>query len=154
MTNNSCKCYETKDEIVSINNCETGLANCINKSQNCCPKKNDISVPIENIFRRRLFFRKHRLRKIFKKTVNISESVILGMGEGLASGALTGTNVSGAGGWGFGLIGQAFGALCGGIAGSFSGALVGLVTEKKTLMCIFENYRKHFGVSHHQNLKR
>lgn len=78
--------------------------------------------------------------------------VCLGFAEGLASGALTGLSTTGAGGFIFGLVGQAFGAFFGSLLGAFSGIIVGVARGRKATEDTFAHYRECFGNSYEKRI--
>lgn len=85
--------------------------------------------------------RRHLLRRMFRHI----GGAWWGFWEGAASGALTGTNVSGAGGFFFGTLCQIGGALSGFLGGGISGLCIGLITDRDEMKEVMANYREHFG---------
>lgn len=144
-----------------MKNCEVELEYC-EKNPRIIPEKNPKPNDVPRIIPKKkpipVELHNHTIREYIKKIESIKmrviinichriEGIIWGFAEGVASGALAGLCVTGAGGWIAGLAGQIMGAILGPIGGAFSGMICGALSDKETMMKVFAHYRENFGVN-------
>lgn len=101
----------------------------------------DLAQKILKVYKMYKKTQRGKIRRGFDKLVG----GFWGFFDGMCTGGLVGCNVTGAGGWLWGLCGNIVGAALGLIVGAASGTVSGVIGDKDVVAAQLHDYRQNFG---------